>query len=162
MSKTRLILFLAVLAFVGHILFVYFGLPPNVASHFDGQGNPNGWMSKSTFLLFELGVLVFVVGQFLLVPFFVGRLPPSLVNMPNRDYWLSDEHKEETLEIFRGYFEVFGTGIILLLIVVNQMVYSANIARANLSSSIWVVIVAFVVFAIVWLIKFMSEFRLNK
>ena len=162
MSKTRLILLLAVLAFVGQMLFIYPGLPPIVASHFDAQGNANGWMTKGMFLVFEAGMLIFVVGEFLLVPRFVRRLPKNLINMPNKEYWLSDEHREETLGIFRNYFEVFGAVVVLMFVVVNQFVYQANVARSNLPSSIWMVIVGFLIFTIVWLVKFISEFRLKK
>jgi len=152
MAKTRLLLILCGLVFAAHLLWIYPALPEMVASHFDGQGNPNGWMSKQTFLIFEAVLLIFVVGEFLLVPWFVRRLPNSLINLPNKDYWLSDERRNETFSIFRTYFEVFGSVILILFIVVNHFVYLANIARTNLSSAIWWVIIAVVVFVLAWLV----------
>ena len=162
MTKTRLILIFAIVVLIGHMMLIYPSLPGIVASHFDAQGNPNGWMSKEMFLVFEAALLIFVIGEFLLVPRFVRRLPRSLVNMPNKDYWLSDAHREETFSIFRSYFEVFGAVIVLLFVVVNQFVYSANVARTNLSGSLWMVIAAFLIFTAVWVVKFIREFRLNK
>lgn len=162
MTITRTILLFAILAFVSQMAFIYPGLPATVASHFDAQGNPNGWMSKEVFLFFEIGLLVFVVGEFLLVPRFIRRLPRSLINMPNKDHWLSDEHREETMSIFRSYFELFAAVIVLLFVIVNQFVYSANLSHTNLSGSTWMVIVGFLLFTIVWLVKLISEFRFKK
>ena len=162
MTKTRLILIVALVVFAGHMILIYPALPAIVASHFDAQGNPNGWMSKEMFLIIEAALLIFVIGEFLLVPRFVRRMPRSLINMPNKDYWLSDAHREETFSIFRSYFEVFGAMIVVLFAVVNQFVYSANIARTNLSSSVWMVIAGFLVLTAVWVVKFIREFRLNK
>ena len=161
MSKTRTFLILAVAAFVVQMMYIYPNLPAIVASHFDAAGNPNGWMDKGFFLVFEIGLIVLVVGEFLLVPRFVRRLPPSLVNMPNKEYWLAPEHIDETMTIFRNYFEVFGGVIVILFVVVNQFVYAANTAKTNLPSSIWMVIVGFLLFTTVWVIKFIREFRLK-
>lgn len=36
-------------------------LPDTVAVHFDGGGNPDGWMSKVQLLVFEIGLLLFVL-----------------------------------------------------------------------------------------------------
>ncbi|MEP7075331.1 MAG: DUF1648 domain-containing protein [Acidobacteriota bacterium] len=161
MTKTRIFLVVAVAAFVVQMMYIYPNLPATVASHFDAAGNPNGWMTKGVFLIIEIGLIVLVVGEFLLVPRFVRRLPPSLVNMPNKEYWLAPEHIDETMEIFRSYFEVFGGVIVALFVVVNQFVYAANTARSNLPGSIWMVIVAFLLFTVVWVIKFIGEFRLK-
>ncbi|MGH9819213.1 MAG: DUF1648 domain-containing protein [Pyrinomonadaceae bacterium] len=162
MTRTRLILILAAAAFVAHLLIIYPGLPPTVASHFDAQGTPNGWMSKEMFIVIEAVILVFVVGEFILVPFFIRKMPNSRINLPNKEYWLSPAHREEMLSIMGRYFEIFGVMVLVLVVVVNQFVYLANVSRTNLTSSIWIVIVAFLLFTIVWLIKLMREFRVNK
>jgi uncharacterized membrane protein len=162
MSKSRLLLILCGLAFAAHMLWIYPALPETVASHFDTQGNPNGWMGKQVFLIFEVVLLMFVVGEFLLAPWFIGRMPNSLINLPNKAYWLADERRGETFAIFRSYFEVFGAVILILFTVVNHFVYLANIKRQNLSNNVWFLIVAFLVFVGIWVIRFIREFRLNK
>jgi uncharacterized membrane protein len=161
-TKTRLLLLIAGIVFFGHLLVIYLGLPETVATHFDGYGNANGWMSKEMFLVFESVLVVFVAVEFLLVPWFVRRLPNSLINLPNKEYWLADTRREETFAIFRTYFEVFGAAILALLVIVNHFVYRANIGRTSLPSYIWLVIVAFLLFVAVWLVRFIREFRLNK
>jgi uncharacterized membrane protein len=64
-------------------------LPDKVASHFGGSGEPDGWMSKSGFLTF---MVLFGLGMPLLVTALTGActfLPRWMVNLPNKDYWLS-------------------------------------------------------------------------
>jgi uncharacterized membrane protein len=157
-SKTRWILLIVVAAFVVQAFVLYQGLPDVVATHFDGAGNPNGWMTRGLFFVFEAGLLILVVGEFMMVPRFISRMPRSLINMPNKDYWLSPEHRQETSQIIRSYFEVFGAVVVLLFIVVNQFVYKANIDRANLPPTMWVVMVAFLVFVAIWVVKLIREF----
>jgi hypothetical protein len=74
-------------------------LPPSVASHFDIRGNADGWSDTETFVLvfavLSLGLPLMMVGIFRLTRY----LPPSLINLPNRDYWLAPERREETYSV---------------------------------------------------------------
>lgn len=62
-------------------------LPERVASHFGGDGLPNGWMSKSAFTWFTivsgLGLSTFIIGIMYSIRFF----PARFLNIPNSDYW---------------------------------------------------------------------------
>jgi hypothetical protein len=119
-------------------------------------------MGKRGFLVFEIALLLFVIGEMLLVPRMVSRLPNSLINLPNKEYWLSPERREETFATFRKYFEVFGSVILLLVTAVNHLVYLANVDRQNLSNNIWYLLVAFLAFVAIWLAKFVMEFTSKK
>jgi len=78
-------------------------LPDTVATHF-GRGNQaNGWMSREGYLFF---ILSFMIGISTLVSFVVGSLPrkfPQWTNVPNRDYWLSTERREESLRYLNAH-----------------------------------------------------------
>ena len=162
MTKTRILLIACGLILLTHMLWSYSQLPETVASHFDGQGNPNAWMGRGAFLVFEIALLLFVVGEMLLVPRMVSRLPSSLINLPNKEYWLSPERREDTFVIFRKYFEIFGSAILLLVTSVNHLVYIANVNRQNLSDNIWYILIAFLAFVGIWLAKFVMEFTSKK
>jgi len=162
MSKTRILLFVCGSILLFHMLWIYSQLPETIASHFDGQGNPNAWMGRGAFLVFEIALLVFVVGQMLLVPRMVRRLPSSLINLPHKEYWLSSERREYTFATFRKYFDVLGSAILLLVTFVNHLVYAANVDRQNLSGNIWYVLIAFLAFVGIWLAKFVMEFARKK
>jgi len=162
MSKTRIILIVCGSILLIHMLWIYSQLPETVASHFDGQGKPNAWMGKGVFLVFEIALLLFVVGEMLLVPRMISRLPNSLMNLPKKEYWLLPERREETFATFRKYFEVFGSAILVLVTSVNHLVYMANVNRQNLSNNIWYILIAFLAFVGIWLAKFIMEFTRKK
>ena len=87
------------------VLYIGFGvslfesvpmLPNRVATHFDAAGMANGWMSRSTHLLF-MSVFGLVFPLFLIgVCWSIRFLPAGLVNIPHREYWLADERRSET------------------------------------------------------------------
>lgn len=74
------------------------GLPAVVASHFGPGGVANGFMGKGTY---EVFMLVLVIGVPTLVAFSTRLLrvmPPELINLPHRQYWLAPERRAATLE----------------------------------------------------------------
>ena len=79
-------------------VFYYPQLPDTIATHFAGNGEPNGWSSKSTFFLLMIGIMVFI--GISLGPSVLWLWQPGLVNLPNRDYWLAPERNEQTKQFF--------------------------------------------------------------
>lgn len=71
-------------------------LPPVVASHFGANGCADGFMPRDSYLWLMLSITVAVP---LLIAFLVASLqfmPPHLLNLPNRDYWLAPGQLDET------------------------------------------------------------------
>jgi len=160
MRLPLLILMFLILVFFAQLGFYYSSLPETVATHFDGAGNPNGWMSKNGFVVFEVFLLIFVVGQFMLIPRLVSKMPDSLINLPNKDYWLAPERRAETMKVIRNYFEWFSTVLLFLFIAVNQLVFYSNVNRENLSDkAAWLIVGSFIAFTVVWLIGLVRKFR---
>ena len=99
------------------LLYVCFGvslfvsasmLPERVATHFNGVGQPNGWMSRTTHLIFmaAFGVVfpLFLIG----VCWATRFLPAGLVNIPHRDYWLADARRAESASYLAWHAVWFG------------------------------------------------------
>src|SRR6266568_3055820 len=88
------------LAFLGYLTYSAEHLPERVATHFDGAGHPNGWMSRSALLkggaAFGLAFPLLVVGICALVRF----LPAAAINLPRKEYWLAPERRGETNSYF--------------------------------------------------------------
>lgn len=156
-----MILFFLIGVFVAQCLYYFPNLPSVMASHFDGTGEPNGWMPKQSYFAFMTVILGLIVLEFTLLPYLIGKMPRRLINMPNKDYWFAEQRRPETVEIIRHYFEWFSAALLALFIGINQLVFLANINRENLSSQIWLILIAFFVFVIVWLIKFYRRFRIE-
>lgn len=138
-------------------------MPPVVASHFGADGKPNGWMSRDAFAWFGIipfgaVVLVSFVGQIL-----VAVLPPNLINLPNKDYWLAPERKDETVRRFGAYIEWFGVAMTALLWLVYEQVFEANARQGPIHAHILnPALVGFFAFAIGWLVMFYRAFAVRK
>lgn len=162
MSLARAILYLLIGVFLAHIVFYYPNLPENIASHFNGLGEPNGFMSKQNFVVFEGVILLIIIFEFTLLPPIIKKMPNSWINLPNKDYWLSAERREATFGTIRSYFEWFSVALLSLFIAVNHLVFQANLTRQNLSgTAMWLILGAFLAFTIGWLIKFIRQFRMR-
>lgn len=127
---------------------VYVGqLPENVASHFDGQGTADGWMSRTVFLGLCLGMQLDMSGLIVLIAWALPRIPVSLLNFPNREYWLDEIRRESTLRINQNMLLLIGGITAMLLVVVFQMTIMANLqSTPNLSGpAIWITLAVYLV-----------------
>lgn len=161
MRLSRIILIFLIAVFVSQCLFYYPNLPDPMASHFNGAGAANDSMSKLNFFLVEAGILLLIVLEFTLLPYLIGKMPTVLINMPNKDFWFADERRAATIEITKHFFEWFSAALLALFIGINQLVFRANLNNENLSSMSWLVLGAFLVFVVVWLIKFVKRFKIK-
>ncbi|MBK8150079.1 MAG: DUF1648 domain-containing protein [Acidobacteria bacterium] len=162
-SITKLILFGLIGVFFAQMIFYYPNLGETVATHFDAVGQPNGLMPKRVFMTFEIALLLLLVSEALLIPLIIEKVPVRFLSIPNREYWLADERRAETFSSIRSFFEVLGVATVTFFIVVNQLVFRANINRENLQ--VWVFLTIFTVFVVtmsVWLLKFVRRFRIPK
>jgi uncharacterized membrane protein len=162
MSLSRIILAFLVIGLVGQILYYYPNLPDRMASHFNGAGEPDGWMSKQNFLIFEAVILLLIIAEFSLLPLLIEKMPASLINLPNKTHWLSETNRTATFAVIRQYFEWFSVGLLALFIAVNEMVFRANLNKQPLSNSIWIVLIVFLLLVGIWLVKFILRFRVKK
>ena len=157
-----MILFFLIGVFVSQCVYYYPNLPEIMASHFDGAGDPDGWMSKQSFFLLEVVILVLIVLEFTFLPWIIGKMPNRLINMPNKEFWFAEERRAGTIDVIRHFFEWFSAALLALFISINQLVFRANLTGENLSSNSWLILGAFLLFVVVWLIKFHRRFRIEK
>ncbi|MEZ5344543.1 MAG: DUF1648 domain-containing protein [Pyrinomonadaceae bacterium] len=161
MHFARKLLIILVIAFCAHCSYYYPLLPPTLASHFDGHGNPNGWMSKPYFFALEGVLLGIMIAISLLMPKILEKSPNKWINLPNREYWLAEERKPFTIEMIGRYHEWFSAALLVLFIAVNQLVFQANIVKQPLPSGpMWTLLISFFVFVGVWLVMFYRKFRI--
>ncbi len=152
MRRLFIAAFLANLAL--HVLSLRF-LPPVVAAHFGPDGMPNGWMSREANALF---FLITDIVLFLLLwsaPALTFKLPPQLVNLPNRDYWLAAERKPETLAKLTDLLNEFGTAFFAFFLFIGLQVTAANLSRpVRLEERILLpALVAFLAYTAYWVWK---------
>ena len=100
-----------------------------LATHFDGAGNPNGWMSRNGYVVF---MIAFGIGLPLLIAGLIRVAPawfPKRLRIPNRAYWLAPERREETLQFLNAHVAWLSTTMVLFVIAIHHLVLMANASR---------------------------------
>ncbi len=147
----------------GHVASLSF-LPERVAMHFGMNGAPNGWGSLQTHVALMIGLQTFMLLMMAGLPWIVRKTPREMVNIPNRDYWLADERREETVAKIGEHC--------LVLSLMTQVFFLALgmcIGFANLSDPVWLpqeifltVLGAFLVAVTTWCVQLCRAFRIDE
>ncbi|MGH7872873.1 MAG: DUF1648 domain-containing protein [Candidatus Binatia bacterium] len=144
------------------VFVVYTGsyLPENVATHFGIDGEANGWMTRGGYLLFILSLMV---GVSSLVSMLVGGLSrkfPQWTNVPNRDYWLAPERREESLRYLSAHGKRLGCLILIMMLGMHYTVLIANHLRPPTlpASTFSSVIIGFALALVWWIIRLYRRF----
>jgi uncharacterized membrane protein len=162
MRLSRALICLLIGFFIAQIGYYYPNLPEQIASHFNASGEPDSWTSKNSFIIFEAIVLLFILSEFTLLPLLLEKSPDSLINLPNKEYWLAPQRRRETFRTMRHFLEWLAIGLLGLFIAINQTTFEANINQTNLSATtMWLIIAVFVAYALVWMIKFTGHFKIK-
>jgi uncharacterized membrane protein len=161
-ARVPLVLTLAtVLLAVVRVAMTWSELPPTMASHFGASGQPDSWQSRDGFFLAFGGLTGFTMLVLLTVPLWLRGLPTNLINLPNRDYWLVPERKDETLARMGGFMNWMAFMTCALMVVVLELVMQANIERRGLANGPFLIaMVAYFVGVGVWLVALYRAFRL--
>lgn len=151
------------------ILFVtagvdYTKLPDRVALHFNGAGEPDGWGSKGSMITCQLVLYIFMGLLFGGIRFLVPIIPDSLVNMPNKEYWLAPERRDNTHRIIQQSVMWLGNATLLLFVVLFQFNTQANMtAKPALNMILFLpIFVGYMVFILGWAVVFTLQFNKNK
>lgn len=137
-------------------------LPDSVASHFGAEGNANGYMTREGYRLFMLAFTIifplFVTG---VVALGTRLVPTRYVNIPNRDYWLAPERREQTLAYLTTHALRLGCVMVLFSAGIHWLVMRANASTPpRLENGLFLAVLgAFVVAIVAWIGALMWRFR---
>ena len=160
MRKISLIVFVIILAFcLGHTAYYYPLLPDRVVSHFGALGQPDAWSGKESFVEIYLIVVAFIAVLFPGIGLMLRKIPTSLINLPNKDYWLSPERKQETVAVLSRQFLWFGSATLLLLLDIFHQSFRVHLGKAQALDHPLISIVAYVVFTTFWSIVLIVKFK---
>lgn len=124
--NATLVFLLALVFFFGCLWRDAAALPERLATHFDGAGKPNDWMTRTQHLTFTiafgLGVPAFILGVFYSIRFF----PASTLNVPQAAYWRSPEHFPEACRILFVHGLWFASLLLIWMALLNAEIVAAN------------------------------------
>ncbi|HEX3856600.1 MAG TPA: DUF1648 domain-containing protein [Verrucomicrobiae bacterium] len=148
---------------IGYVIFISCTvplLPPRVASHFDINGQPNGWMSRSSAAIFQ-GVIGLVLSLIIVAGFYAARFASEQkINMPRRDFWFAPERRGETCAyLLRQGLWLASMEIGLQCVVWYQLVESNDMKIPHLSSfGFLAALGVFGIAMITWIFKLFRHF----
>jgi uncharacterized membrane protein len=152
----------ALLVFLGFLQARNFAnaMPGVMATHFGALGSANGWQTKGQFFIVEIVMLGVCLLIGFGIPFIISKAPPSLINLPNKDFWLAPVRRDHTLAVLRMQMAWFACALLTFLIVVNQLVFNANqsVPRHLNGPQFTIALIAFLGFTAVWIIRLIGYF----
>jgi uncharacterized membrane protein len=135
-------------------------LPEIVGSHFGKSGVASAWQTKIAFFSVELAVIVLATIVTFVIPRLIAAMPASAINLPNKDFWLSPERREDTFSFLRSQMAWFGCALLAFLLFVMELVFRANLQtppRLNMAAFV-PALIAFIVFSTRWTVRFVVHF----
>lgn len=153
----RWALALSCVAGLGQSFYVYSTSPEVVPVHYGPTGLPDRWGSPAELLIVHGAVIGIGTAVFFALPALVRRGPRSWVNLPNKEYWLAPERREEAAAKLASWSSVFGTALNLLVITLQSVLApSGTAARSTPGALPLLVTLTFVLFtagSCVWLAR---------
>lgn len=159
-SLPKLVFLLLAVGAAFYFSSLYAQLPEVMASHFDARGVPNGWQTKSAFFGVLIGVSVIAAVVGFGIPMLITALPPQLINLPNKAYWLAPERRSETMNFLNAHFAWFGCALFAVVLFAINFAVQANLHPHSPpgAAPFLFVLFGFLAFAIVGTIRVFKRF----
>lgn len=160
--SARIIFLLLLLMAIGQALYYYPLLPDTVAAHFGPSGKADGWMTKDVSIAVDVGLFVFMTVLFSSISIFIKNAK-SGINVPNKEYWLAPERREETVQYMVSTLNTIGIVVLCFLLMMFEITYRANLVpdrtQVALPSGMFFIGVGlFITFDMVMIIRLMLRF----
>lgn len=152
---TLLLVFLAIIQFA----YYHSILPDRIASHFNLMGQPDNWSSKNAVMLFHLGLVIFFAVLFHFLSWITYKIPESLINLPNKNYWLAPERKKQTLNSLSIFFIWMGNVAIIFFMVIFNLAYQVNVSPNDKSYNFWIALILFIIANVYMIYHLFKRFR---
>lgn len=136
-------------------------LPPTVASHFMVGGTANSFMPRSNYLGFVLALTVGLPLALALLSTLSHFLPARFINLPDREYWLAPERREQTLAFLSNQGIYLAMLLAIFLCFVHWLVVLANAQQpAHFpESTLFASLPLFLIALAVWIGRFILHFK---
>lgn len=149
LAMTVFILLLA--AYLGQMLYYFPMLPENAAVHFNFSGEADSFDSKKLLLNMNLIILVMNILLFGGLATFIPKMNDWMLNLPNKEYWLSGDRRKETHKYLQGMLLWIGNLTVLVFIFIFQEIIDANLSDTKEATSLFWVYILVYIFVIIYL-----------
>lgn len=149
---SRWALLLSGLAGLAYAVHSYSVSPATVPLHYGPSGVPDRWGTRGELLAVHVGIIGVGSALFLALPALLGRLPPSLVNLPNKHYWLAPERRAQTTLTLASWCGVVGTALNVFVVALQAAQGTGSSAPRAPMLGVTLAFVTFMLGACVWLL----------
>ena len=96
------------------------------------------------------------------IPKLLVTVPPDMVNLPHKEYWLAEENRERAVAIFSALLHEFGAVILLFFALVGVLTTWANLEQPiRLDNTLFLGgLVAFLAYTGWWCVRLYRAFRI--
>ena len=138
-------------------------LPERVATHFNGSGKPDGWMSRDNATITMMALQTLMPLMFIALGYAIYRIPTSLINIPHREFWLHPDRRDATIQFIARNTAVFSLGLSLFFLGINHLTFRANTnGRVLEPVGFWILMGCFLAFTCLWTFWLLARFRVPK
>jgi MFS family permease len=139
-------------------------LPPEVASHFGAQGQPNGWQSLAGYRTWILATAIGLPCASVAAMVWLPRWFPRLSKLPNREYWLAPERRAATFAALVSFAFAVGIVEIGFALGIHFTIVAANVlSPPRMPNEILVPVgVVFIVAIVALVIAYRLRFRVRR
>jgi uncharacterized membrane protein len=136
----------------------YGKLPDRVASHFNAPGHPDGWSTKLQFISASLAVLALVTLTALPISLLAYFAPSTLINLPNKEYWLTSEREAETRRTVAQWGLWFTAATLWLLALLFHQAVAASFRVPPRLESMWWLLAVYLMVVSCMVIQLVARF----
>jgi uncharacterized membrane protein len=141
-------------------LVTYNLLPQTVASHFGISMAANCFVAKAQYFKSLLSAFMIMNAVFIAMIVLFPRIPSSLINTPNKQFWMQPKNRPALDNILRTRLYGLLTAINLVFTILSYYVFKANMSKpVVLSSHFHVVMIAFLIVVIIGTVQFGMRLR---
>ena len=146
--------------FVADVLLTANHLPERLATHFDLDGQADGWMTRAGHVRFIIGFGLGVPLFILFVGQIITKLGGAGLNIPNRDYWLAPERRTQTLAFTRRELVRLACLLVVFFAMINHLILQANTQTPVrlAGGQFWLSMAIFIGAIGVWMATFIRPF----
>jgi len=146
------------------MLFQVFYFYPKISEPFGTKFNKDGDILQSTsstgFLVQGLLSPLLIAFIFLIIPANLNKFSTKTWNIPNKEYWLTDDRKEETYNYISLKMNLLGIVFAGMILIAQQVPINKNIPFYSIEiPGMNMAIGLFLFFLFIWLGDFILHFR---
>jgi serine/threonine-protein kinase len=160
----NIVFFVMIIGALVFILGTTIYLPPRVGITFGGSGLAHNFMNSNDYRIY---LLVYTIGLPSFIVAMIGWLPkqfPDKINIPDRDYWLAPQNREDTLLFLSEHAYRLGCLMIFFMLGIQWLVIKANQQDPPKLDNVTFIgfLIGFFISMVLWIISLFFRFRRNE